>query len=287
MADTDSPTPEAAFAALGNEHRVAILETLVAAAEDGERTLTFSELYNRVDVGSSPQFAYHLDKLDGLFVVASEDGYRLTQAGEKVARAVRSGVYNERPSFEPTAVDGACPHCDATELLASFREPLLTVSCEDCDRQLVSYNLPPGQGPDREPMAVLRAADRQVRHEYAAAVDGVCPECGGTTDVAVHEKDAPDPGTQYAVVTCRTCGLRVFAPVGVRLLSHPSVVAFYWERGVDVTAVPLWSIHSVLDEWETTVTRTDPLELRVVVSHEGDELRLSVDETLAVSPLNA
>jgi len=57
--------PDDAFSVLGNETRVEILH--VMAEQTGrvteQETLSFSEIYDNVDVRDSGQFSYHLDKL--------------------------------------------------------------------------------------------------------------------------------------------------------------------------------------------------------------------------------
>ncbi|WP_435348785.1 ArsR/SmtB family transcription factor [Haloarchaeobius sp. HRN-SO-5] len=280
-ADPDSPAD--AFAAVGNEWRVAILRTLADAADQDRPVRSFSEIYDRLDIESTSQLSYHLEYLDGVFVRKSGDGYSLTQAGDRVVRAIRAGTYTDRPSFERTELDGQCPVCPATTLVAAFRDGFLTVECDACGTRVVTYDLPPAEARRETPLAVLRSCDQRVHQEYATAVRGTCPTCGGATDVEPKRHDGPEPLDYYGVATCEQCGHQVFAPLGVRLLYHPAVVSFFWDHGVDATAVPFWQVHAVLDDWEVDRVQSDPPRFAVTVACDGETMRVELDEALRVS----
>jgi hypothetical protein len=70
--------------------------------------------------------------------------------------------------------------------------------------------------------------------------------------------------------------------VGEVLLTHPAVVSFLHERGVDVESVPTWELEFCVTDRAVSIESTDPLRLRVTVECDGDELDLVVDETLSV-----
>lgn len=292
---TDSRlAPEVAFAALGNELRVTILRVLAEAtadaATDDERGLSFTEIYDRVDIDSTSRLSYHLDKLDGTFVRKSPDGYRLTQAGDRVVRAVRSGAYTETPTFPRTELDGRCHACRATTLVAEYRDPLLVVNCTACTTRIVTYDLPPAESVNRTPLEVLRSCDQRVHHEYGMALRGTCAMCGGRTEVSTRTRDAPDddapdddaPG-YLCVAACRSCQHEVYAPLEVRLLYHPAVVSFYWQQGVDASTIPFWNIATYLMDWRVDRVGTDPDRFHVTVVHGDDHLQLAVDDQLGVS----
>lgn len=80
IVDVTDPGIAEAFKILGNETRLATLIVLWDARDpwDPHDGLSFSEIYERIDVGDSGQFNYHLDKLVPHFVEETEDGYRLT-----------------------------------------------------------------------------------------------------------------------------------------------------------------------------------------------------------------
>jgi len=87
------PAPSETFGALASEVRVRVLVELLAAERDDEDPLTFSELQQAAGVEESAGFAYHLRQLAGQFVRDDGDGYVLTSAGRRAARAVLAGTF--------------------------------------------------------------------------------------------------------------------------------------------------------------------------------------------------
>ncbi|PSQ17086.1 hypothetical protein BRD00_08625 [Halobacteriales archaeon QS_8_69_26] len=87
------PDPSETFGALASEVRVRVLVELLAAERDDEDPLTFSELQRAAGVEESAGFAYHLRQLSGHFVREDGDGYVLTPAGRRAARAVLAGTF--------------------------------------------------------------------------------------------------------------------------------------------------------------------------------------------------
>lgn len=94
-------TPGEAFSMLGNETRVALLQTLWNVG----RPITYSELKDHVGIRDSGRFNYHLDRLVGHFVDRVGGGYRLTVAGEQAVQAVNANMFTEDPSYWPSEVD--------------------------------------------------------------------------------------------------------------------------------------------------------------------------------------
>ncbi len=265
---------ENAFAALGSEHRVEILRVLVAAVEDGESGLSFTELYDRTGIDSSSQFSYHLDRLEGLFVRESDGEYAPTGAGERVVRAVRSGIYDGAPSFHATTVDGQCPNCAATTLRAEYRDRQLAVACGDCGTRVVTYDLPPAATRGREPVETLRSCNRRALWEYHTAVAGTCPTCSGATTVDI---EPGNEGEYACVAECDQCGLRLFGPLELPLFRHPAVISFYWERGTDVTDLELWRLPAFIGDADRRVLDTDPLRLEITLHHGEEQLTATID----------
>lgn len=281
MSSDGSTTSEAAFSALGNDIRIKILRTLSEELEDDVRHLSFSEIYGRLPIDSTSQLSYHLDSLTGIFVHHSESGYALTQAGERVVRAIRSGTYSDQPSFDSTEIEGHCPHCDGRVLTATYPEPFLVIECKRCSERVVTFNLPPAESRNRTSREILDSCNRRVHREYVTALRGTCPTCGGVTDREIETSDPSD--THRCAATCRECQLRLFAPVEVPVLHHPAVVSLYWQHEIDTTAVPFWDLPSYVGEWEITVRETTPTTFHVTVVYEGSTIQLKVDDQAAVS----
>lgn len=295
------------FRVLADETRLAILFTLWNAhdpSNDGD-ALPFSELHARVGRGASGNFNYHLRKLRGRFVRKTDGGYELRQSGRLLVRAViaRDGV--EDTTFEPTPVSVPCPHCGGGTAV-SYEDDSLIHVCTECEGRpsgadtdepdgfLSSFTLYQaglrGRTPD-EMYAARVVRDRQIQETLA---HGVCHGCCGRVESTLSvcpDHDATDgpcvacgrPEVARIVRQCVRCTTRVSQPPAVAVLSHPAVVAFYYDHGVTVD----WDVDDVdtLVEvtglpagHETAVRSTTPPAVTVTVRYEGDELRLTVDE---------
>ena len=303
-----------AFALLGSDVRVGVLRALAEAERShgdavGAYDVGFATLYDAVDVDSSSAFAYHLDKLEGVFVEHTDDGYRLTDRGQRVVRAILAGTYTERVDFGPATLDGYCPFCEGTTLQATHAEDRLVISCRDCERQLVSEELTAGQVANRTDDEVLASVAVRVRSDLEQAVDGVCGACGGRVDPtidAVRIPAASDDGDDDRVDAdessetrylfrgdCLACHRRVNAPVECCLFAHPAVAGFYWNHGILLRDEPIWAALRRLDgdEWSVQQTYDEAEEgadgeqgagfvCQIVL--DGDELHLDVDPDLTV-----
>lgn len=74
----DAVSPDEAFAPLGNDTRVGILQALwdVFESGKGDNAIPYSELFDQVDIRDSGNFSYHLEKLTGPFVRQTRVGRR-------------------------------------------------------------------------------------------------------------------------------------------------------------------------------------------------------------------
>lgn len=285
---SDSFDADDSFKLLGNEIRLAILRALGDAWSPDDRSpLTFSELRRAVGTEDSGQFDYHLGKLRGAFVRRDDDGYRLTYPGVRVYQTIAAGTVNERVTVDPFALDADCFGCGAT-LEASYRDHLFRIACPACERRYYDYFLPPARVASADREAVLDALDRSVRRDLTAAAAGVCPSCSGPVETTVGN----EAGYIFAEKTvdfesnasydCSLCGLHLESTVGAGLVAHPALVSFFYERGVDLTDAPLWTLPFVHDTSRTTLRDGDPVRTAVTARHEGDGLVLVVDDALDV-----
>lgn len=305
--DVATPSPDDAFAVLGNETRMEILQTLSEAAAP----LSFSELRDRVGMRDSGQFNYHLEKLRGHFVRQTEDGYELHRAGDRVIQAVLSGAITESPVMDPTEIDAECAYCGSSTVV-SFREGYLRHFCTECsgtygdstetvdpgreagDRNdgeelgfLGAMELPPAGIRDRTPTEVYDATVVWGALDLLATGRGVCPRCSAPIERSVtvcDDHDATDGvcercGYRHAAIgraDCTNCPFESRAPFVLYCLAAPDVLAFLATRGVD----PLGDWAAV--DWTETITGTDPFEARFTCTVDGDALTLTVDDTLGV-----
>jgi hypothetical protein len=278
--------PADAFAIVGNETRLRILEALWAA----DRPAAFSDLRRSVGMRDSAQFNYHLDKLRGQFVRRTDEGYEFRQAGKAVVRAVLAGTYNQDPELEPFPVEGECVACKAG-LQASYRDEAFLVMCTECERPHGTYSFPPGGLADRDREEVLSAFNQRARHLACLTADGVCPECNGRVRTDLLEPDELPPGkvepiaeqALFVVHECERCDNHIVSSVGLTLLDDAEIVSFYRDHGIDLNAVRFWTLEWCISDRYTEVLARDPWRIRVTVPLGDEELRVTVDGDLAVT----
>ena len=276
--------PAEAFALLGNETRIAILQALLEASTE-RGPVAFTELFDRVDIDDSAQFNYHLQKLTDHFVQHTDNGYKFRHPGRKVVSAIFAGTLTDRAQLGFFPASGTCHACDGP-LHGWYVDEVLTIACIDCATIQVSYPFPPGGLDDRTPRELLQAFHHYVRHHYCLAADGVCPECTGPIETTL----VSDPATSNNGVSldvavehdCQRCGYDLQSTVGVNLLDSGEVLVFHSERGVDLTTEPFWHFDWCVSDARTTVLSEEPLRVRVDIPCQGDEFQVVLDDTLSI-----
>ena len=191
-------SPEEAFAVLGDETRIEILQVLGKS----DTTMSFTALRNAVGLHQGGQFNYHLDKLVGHFVKKSDGGYALCQPGRRVVEAVLSGAVTHDPELEPTDVDFECLLCGGS-IRVSYRSERVELYCTECSGQygqhveerdssfdtsggyLGGYRIPPAGVDGRSPYELLEASSIWSHLENVALANELCPRCGAVVDTAI------------------------------------------------------------------------------------------------------
>lgn len=274
----ESISPAEAFSVVGNETRLEILRGLWGM----DRPAAFSELRREVGMRDSAQFNYHLSRLTGQFVRKTEDGYEFRQPGEAVIRAVLAGTLNQDPVIDPFEVGGNCVNCGES-LHARYEEEHLQVFCPDCGRAHGGFEFPPGGLEDRTRAEVMDAFNQRARHLSCLSADGVCPDCNGRMETTV-ERD-PDGFDGFDVIVhheCARCGRHIPSSVGLVLLDDAEIVAFYRDHGIDLNAVPFWTLEWCISDRYTEVVGVDPWRFEVTVPLEDESLIVTLDGTLGV-----
>jgi len=273
----ESLPPAEAFALLGNETRIKILQELWLAPE---YPVAFSDLRKRVGMRDSAQFNYHLSKLTDHFVRGTDDGYEFQYAGEKVVRAILAGTFTDRVSLD-FPVAGECFDCGG-DLEGRYADERLAVHCADCDATYGRYAFPPGGLRDRTDAEVAQAFDQRVRHLHCLAADGVCPECGGRMDTSVVPDSEDRLGLDVRVDhECAQCQHTISSPVGLSLLDDSTVVAFHADHGVELNTREHWTLRWCVTD-ETTEYETDPERVTVAITLDGETLTVTLDGDLRV-----
>jgi hypothetical protein len=309
-AETESSgmAPEAAFAILGDETRLNILRVLWQRGavhayddvDDSAATISFSELRRHVDVRDNGRFNYHLSKLVPQFVRKTDDGYRLSGAGKRLARTVAT-VAGGHDVERIGEVDTDCPVCGG-RVIATYEDQWLRVACTEC-AGVFGDAAPHGtllNAPFPAPGLVGRTPDEAVATELyrcmldlASLMQGVCPGCAspvtGRLDVC-EAHDATDeafcgacgtPFEAWGELRCETCRFAKRLPVDLCVMGLAPVIGRLYAEGINVLAPSLETLFEFTRTAVTTTTLDTPRGVRVSIGPE-DELTVTLDEHLTV-----
>ena len=271
--------PSEAFAVVGNETRLSILEALWTL----DRPAAFSDIRREVGMSDSAQFNYHLSKLRGQFIHKTDDGYECRAAGRSVIAAVLSGTLNHDPSLEPFTVAGSCLSCDGP-LEAVYEDERIEIRCRDCERSHGGYAFPPGGIEDRTREELMAAFNQRARHLSCLSADGVCPDCSGRMETHLADvRDTDDPERVRVEHECQRCHHSIRSSVGLVLLDDARIVSFYQDHDIDLNSVPFWTLDWCVSDRHTTVERSsDPWRLTLSIPLDDEQLVLDLDGDLSV-----
>jgi ssDNA-binding Zn-finger/Zn-ribbon topoisomerase 1 len=301
--------PDEAFAALGHDIRVGILEAL-ASSTRVERPLSFSTLRERVGTVDSAKFNYHLDEVVGHFVDRSENGYDLLPAGERVAEAVLSGAVTDEAVMDRVAIDESCPYCGAA-VEVSYRGERVAAFCPSCDGAyamssgriekdapadygfLGYLDLPPAGLTDRSPTEVHETALRWHLSEQLLAATGTCPRCSAPFEEWLTLCEAHDPGdgtcpnceNRYAAhhsARCTNCVYSRRATFGLSLLDDTRLQSFLSGHGVNLVTPEYDTFAACVLNYDEDVHSADPFEASLTFTAGDERLTLTVDDDLDV-----
>lgn len=294
--ETDALALEAALSILGEETRARIvLELGEAVRADGvtPAALSFSELMDRVDVGDSGRFNYHLDRLVGAFVAKTDGGYLLRPPGHFLYRAIVAGTLTERPRLEPFEA-GDCPDCGAALAVEYPATHCLSVHCPDCGQIEHTVHLTPRGVEGRSREDLLETAVRKSRSGLGLMAQGVCHACGAPVERSL-TFDGPEVCAAhcdyevYAVLSCTACNAGGAAHPAHVALTTPAVVGFFDDHGRDARSVGHWEEPVVDAEAGTSAVEAvdsgddadgDPPSVAVPFELDGEEVRVVLDGDL-------
>lgn len=278
--------PDEAFGILASEIRV---EVLLALWEAEDHRATFSALREAVGMPDSGKFNYHIGQFEGRFVERTDDGYELTRAGIRLTAGLLAGTYTTAGDVGPIPVGEGCPICDGS-MAFRYEEDLVRIDCETCGN-VSRFPVPPGVFADDDPGQMPAVTDRYVRTEIDRTARGFCRDCDGRLDprlaTAAETVDGEtDPPVDLADVPmvideCRRCGSPTATNLGMRLVDHPAVVSFYHDHDVDYREIPVWHLAATTPD-RTAVLDRDPIRARVTYRADGEQVSLTVDESLSV-----
>ncbi|WP_313695841.1 DUF7351 domain-containing protein [Halorarum halobium] len=281
---TEPPTEDDAFFdTVSNTTRREILRGLAGASGDDptDPWVGYAELREAVGIRDTGNFNYHLDRL-GSLIEKGDPGYRVTRTGMEAIATVATGDLDPDYAWGPVEAPGSCHVCgDPVRLVYGSGVLRLTCGAEDHERRFsISPALlethPDGRLVEHVAFAVNRLG-ALLRH-------GICSECQGYVDGTVEPHPRHVDRYHYHG-RCERCEFRHGQWIGGYLISHPDVVSFYRDHDVDVRSVPHWTLE-FCDPGSETVVSTDPLRLRVEITHEDTTFDVTVDGDGSVTRTN-
>lgn len=296
-----SIAPEDAFALLGNETRIRILQELGRASAP----LTFTEARNAVGVRQGGEFNYHLNKLIGHFVEKTDGGYSLRSPGRRVIEAVYSGAVTEAPVLGPAEISYPCRLCGG-DILVGFENGRLELYCLQCAGQygdaetlaradldavgwLGGYSLPPAGIERRDPLEILYTASLWSHVEVFMLANGVCPRCSAVVSREVYVCEEHHPGedlcgtceNRLAVTVeqaCRNCGFEKRGMAISVLIANLELRQFIADHGIDPLAEGVdWGW-----DYAEEIHAVEPLSATFTFEQEHEAISLTVDDQLDV-----
>ncbi|WP_174811796.1 winged helix-turn-helix domain-containing protein [Salinadaptatus halalkaliphilus] len=318
--DSGSNLPDDAFRVLSHDLRLAVLDVLESAQDAGSFAadpLAYAELAGQVGerldgdfTRDSGNFNYHLRTLrDASFIERVDGGYRISQAGVRIVRAIRTGNIADETQFETLPIDEPCPYCGGSSAI-SLQDDWLFIRCLECpgafvqddtlpNGTLAGFEVSPASVRDRDPLEIFAVAFQlglQVHRSFAA---GICPECGATTTTETletcleHELNAEQlcehcgrTTDEFLAVSCDICNRSLMTFPAIVVATDPHVVAVMYERGRDVTD-QTWSALSRPPDWPCRYAQRDPVVLEYTIPvPAGEDIRVRLEESLSVTVCN-
>lgn len=272
-----------AVALVSDETRAGILVALATSHREAPRspTLRFSDLRRRVGHDDPGNFNYHLKRLTGGLVRKTDDGYRLSDVGQRFVGTLLSGRFDPAADVAVSDVELPCLVCGGP-VVASYERGLLRVACE-ADHEFRA-NVGPSMLADRSVEEAVRVALQRSLFEWRSAAEGVCPLCDGPTSVEVESRDPSEPPVVYRAI-CRRCGLLLHNTADGCVLDHPAVVSLCYEHGIDVRTDTWTALADHVGPSE--LVSDDPLRVDVEVAVDGESLVGSLDASATVAEVVA
>jgi len=303
--DRSGLSPDEAFGLVADETRLEILRTL----SESDGPLSFSTLFERSEYGSSSNFSYHLDKLEGHFISRTEGGYAIRQTGRRIVEAVISGAVTDDPVVERTPIDEPCPLCSAP-IEVSYQQERVEMYCSECpglfDQEdsgeqfaaefgsLGHIYLPPAGIQGRTPAEIQYAAEAWSNLELLGFSAGICPRCAGVIEQSVSVCENHDGseavceqcGRRYAALFEVECGACQYASSGIPiicLLAETELLSFVTDHGANPLLPDTHDVaQGALADYDEEVRSVEPVEVALSFRIRDEMLTLVVDESGSV-----
>lgn len=301
----EETSPEEAFSALGNKHRLAIIHALWEEYNPlaSEASVPFSTLYDRVGIGDTGNFNYHLNQLLGYFVRQTDEGYALTQRGFEVAQTLIPYTGSDTGLFDAVEIDVPCIHCKSPIVFSHDGEHSIA-ACLSCPGQwkidgtgyLFVFSFPQAGIIGRSPEEVFHATVGYTFHKISMYRDGICPACSGQVATVVDVCETHQTGENNVcpvcnrhhqiehIYHCTRCKTSISGPVAMDIFDEPAVLAFLADQGIDHDFAS-WETFVRGRELTEEVHSIDPLHVRVRMEEQDAHLEVELNDQLDIVAL--
>ena len=271
-------SPDSVFGLLSNELRIEILRALGRSPDAG---MSFSDLFDRVDVSDSGNFNYHLNELRGS-LVRKDETYELTYAGKQIIGAIYAGTYTANATVEPLSIGWTCLLCGG-EMSAEYRDETAIIRCRDCERG-ASFPFPPGSLDQYARDELPRVFSRWWHHTVKRITDGFCPTCAGRlSGELVRLPDGDGARPSMAEFGCDRCGTHLRVSGATLATIHPVVEGFLTEHGFDTRNRHPSQVWGELDASDVQTLSTDPYRISVQFAVPTEAITAEIGPTATVS----
>ena len=272
----------AAFDALGNELRVAIIRALIEHRRRSPKDpgLTFSDLFETVGIEDSGRFNYHLDHLRGTFLEHRHGRYQLNLAGLMIAGSVLNGELGAEGIEAEQVLEGACPRCD-TPVTARYADGWLRVAC--ANDLLLSTSVPPRVVSDESLDTAVEFATMKTVQWIEHADQGRCPLCFGSIESRLVNDEAFGQPV-YLEQRCAVCGSIFKHPPGLYVAIQPSVRAVFAADDRPLLDHRLWEI-DLFRPSTVEVAETFPLAVEITADIGPTSVWASIDDAGTITGL--
>ncbi|MDY6819326.1 MAG: hypothetical protein SVG88_11750 [Halobacteriales archaeon] len=307
--DLEGVSPEEAFAVLGDETRLDIIRILWRAGalheyddlDDTTATLSFSDLRHRADIDDNGRFNYHLSKLTPHFVRQTDEGYRLSEAGKKIARTVIA-IAGERDPDVSDEIETDCPVCGSA-VTATYEDQWLRFTCTECaglfgdaapEGTILNSPFPPTSVADRDSEETLTSGLYRCMLDLSYMMQGVCRECAGNVNGSItvcedHTTEGGDRcescGTPFEIwgeLRCETCRFAKRLPIELCVVGLAPVIGFLYSHDINVLTPSFDEIIGLLQSQVDTTVSTEPFRVAATIETSADALTVTLNEHMAV-----
>lgn len=257
---------------LANETRLGILQTLA----DAETPLSYTEIFDRIDVDDSGHLNYHLRQLRGKYVRQTDAGYALRQPGLRAANLLASNALQRGTDRPFEAIDSTCGNCGSNTVEIGYTDGEGIVRCPACDVQFACFDFPPSAARAHSLDKFATAFARRTRRFVGLADDGVCPFCMHTMTTTLERAQTDRPETIHIRAHCEACPAGIRSALGLVLLNRPAVVAAFHDASPDRSITPFWE-HNWCMKSTPELVQTDPLRAELETTLDENTIRATVN----------